>query len=289
MTHPEYPASDTPRHPELAGTQEVSAFEQLHLLLYETLNSLRQHNITPNISTEEFQRIPFGRYGEGRLTTSFTNDEGYCSGLVSFMAGAGDRASFIAKKNIGDTNWHVSNRQLTDLQLATRLHVNWPQAPIDNWPITQLVDSDTVPRTADIAELANHILGPHALYHAREETYIHRNLEVSKKYHEPVDYTLKLVAYFDGDFEKIEVSLTQPSHVDDSIVVPITYHIAFDELGDVSSATTEYPDIDGPFDPSTYSYTKRIRGTIDNPAILMETIEDHLAAMVNERLGPIGN
>ncbi|MEO5949145.1 MAG: hypothetical protein ABIP74_01970 [Candidatus Saccharimonas sp.] len=268
----------------------TEAFEQLYTLINGTVYTLEQAGIQPNTITEELRRIPFGRFNESHLMTSFTNDEGYRSGVISFVASEGDHDSFIVRRRLQDEYWRSSKRQYTDAHIATKLHANWPQLIIDNDMATELIRDDEDLDISDIAELVGRALRPHAPHRSTDTTYTYRHYEVDGTRDEVGEYSLTLTIMKDDEgHQVVEVLMTTPSDIDDSMIVPITCRLIYDELGDMSSITTEYPDTDSDFDRATYSYKKKISERVADPTEWIATIGNHLTAMVREKQSPLGN
>lgn len=54
--------------------------------LYNTLDRLKDWGVSPDSCTVDTQRIPFGRFGDGYLATSLTDDNGLLSAILSFRS-----------------------------------------------------------------------------------------------------------------------------------------------------------------------------------------------------------
>lgn len=61
------------------------ALENTAHKLYNTLDRLKDWGVSPDSCTVDTQRIPFGRFGDGYLATSLTDDEAYCRQLLVFV------------------------------------------------------------------------------------------------------------------------------------------------------------------------------------------------------------
>lgn len=85
--------------------------DMLGTTMHQAIDTLEDHNVTPNCFTVETQRIPFGRFGDGSLSTVLTLDEGYFSGKLSFSSGDKNHRPFFYVREIGDKTWWTSNRQ----------------------------------------------------------------------------------------------------------------------------------------------------------------------------------
>ena len=159
---------------------EDTPFERLNGVMQTAIDKLDLYQVEPNSFTHDTQRIPFGRSGDGSLATSMTVDEGYLSGIVSFIApkGSDTRDSFILRRDIGDAAWHTpSNRIATNAGLARRLDANWP-SQIDNSVIRQASQDEDV-TLETIFKIIEKDLAPHAPYFTVEKIYAYSNIQVN--------------------------------------------------------------------------------------------------------------
>lgn len=295
MNTPETPRSDRPSISDTLDevTRELSPLERFTLVLNETVDALKRHHVTPNTITKEFTHAPFGRFGDGHLSASMTNDNGYYTGSVSFIGAEDDtRSSFIATHHISDGDlWIVGNKgTITGARLAKRLHANWPQFITDNTLATRLVDMDTQPTTEQIATMLDTSLASGAESQRIESAYVYRALTVDPV-GDPltankVKYALHETALainveeHDGGLRNIEVIIEQPYDINDTTIVPIRCRVVLDELDELSSISTEY------IDPYT---DKKMTPKVNNPDVWFEEIERRLAELLQEKLGPLGN
>lgn len=182
MTH----THDSFPHPDSDSSHldrvEDTPFERLNGVMQAAIDKLDLYQVEPNSITHDTQRIPFGRSGDGSLATSMTVDEGYLSGIVSFIApkGSDTRDSFILRRDIGDAAWHSpSNRTATNAVLARRLDVNWP-SHIDNTAIRQASRDENV-TLETIFQIIEKDLAPHAPYFMVEKIYAYSNIQVNSE------------------------------------------------------------------------------------------------------------
>ena len=180
MTHNHDPFKNPDSDSSDLDKIEDTPFERLNGVMQTAIDKLDLYQVEPNSFTHDTQRIPFGRSGDGSLATSMTVDEGYLSGIVSFIApkGSDTRDSFILRRDIGDAAWHTpSNRIATNAGLARRLDANWP-SQIDNSVIRQASQDEDV-TLETIFQIIEKDLAPHAPYFTVEKIYAYSNIQVN--------------------------------------------------------------------------------------------------------------
>ena len=180
MTHNHDPFKNPDSDSSDLDKIEDTPFERLNGVMQAAIDKLDLYQVEPNSFTHDTQRIPFGRSGDGSLATSMTVDEGYLSGIVSFIApkGSDTRDSFILRRDIGDAAWHTpSNRIATNAGLARRLDANWP-SQIDNSVIRQASQDEDV-TLETIFQIIEKDLAPHAPYFTVEKIYAYSNIQVN--------------------------------------------------------------------------------------------------------------
>lgn len=180
MTHNHDPFKNPDSDSSDLDKIEDTPFERLNGVMQAAIDKLDLYQVEPNSFTHDTQRIPFGRSGDGSLATSMTVDEGYLSGIVSFIApkGSDTRDSFILRRDIGDAAWHTpSNRIATNAGLARRLDANWP-SQIDNSAIRQASQDEDV-TLETIFQIIEKDLAPHARYFTVEKIYAYSNIQVN--------------------------------------------------------------------------------------------------------------
>lgn len=263
---------------------ELSPFEQFAAVLNETVDMLRLNKVAPDTLTKEFTHAPFGRFADGHLSASMTNDNGYWIGTVSFIGAEDDtRGSFIAKHRIADGElWTTADeRTINGTQMAKRLHANWPQFIVDNTQATHLVDMEAQPSIAQIATLLDTHIAGSAQSRRVEEAYLYRSILVDGVRDTVRDTSLAINVEEDGNgFRRIEVLIQQPFEINDATIVPIRCRVVLDEMNELSSISTQYTD----------PYTdKKMSPKVNDPDMWFEEIERRLAELVEEKLGPLGD
>lgn len=266
------------------ATHELSPFEHFAAILNETVDALKRNQVAPNTTTREFSHAAFGRFGDGHLSASMTNDNGYWTGSITFIGAEDDtRGSFVGTHRIADGDtWTLDDKRTINLmQVAKRLHANWPQFLVDNTQATRLVDMEASPSIEQIATLLDTYLASHAQSRRTEEAYLYRSILVDGIRDTVRDTSLAVNVEEDGNgFRRIEVLIQQPFEINDATSVPIRCRVVLDEMNELSSISTQYTD----------PYTdKKMSPKVNDPDMWFEEIERRLAELLQEKLGPLGN
>lgn len=255
--------------------QPPRTLETLSASMHQALDMLEEHAITPNRLTVETQRIPFGRFGDGSLSTILTLDEGYFSGKLSFSSGDKSHRPFFYVREIGDSTWWTSDRQkyATDEAVLRTLDANWPQHVIDNSPVRQAMDDEN-PTVHTVADLVRGHLEPHAKYHSTERIYAYSHMTVDDE-GRCESSTLLLASEVDHDgFRTVTANITLPYTCND-VDTPLTCRVVIDELGDAQlTSFYEHPETKKPIDVPIHDITR-----------LLEEFEIMIGQLIGEKLG----
>lgn len=263
---------------------ELSPFEHFAAVLNETVDAMRRNHVAPDTKTKEFTHAAFGRFGDGHISASMTNDNGYWTGSITFIGAEDDtRGSFVATHHIadGDTWTRDDKRTMNGMHVAKRLHANWPQFIVDNTQATRLVDAEASPSIEQIATLLDTYLAGNAQSRRIEEAYLYRSILVDGVRNTVRDTSLAINVEEDGNgFRRIEVLIQQPFEINDTTTVPIRCRVVLDEMNELSSISTQYTD----------PYTdKKMSPKVNDPDMWFEEIERRLAELLEEKLGPLGD
>ncbi|NCU37765.1 hypothetical protein EOL96_01735 [Candidatus Saccharibacteria bacterium] len=128
MSFPDIPTvSAQGEHNDDSLHETLTNLDELNDLLQAAVDTLESHRITPNSYTQDSTRIPFGPFADGTLSASVTVDEGFLSGVVSYIPHPDSaKRSFTFRRNIEDRYWLTPSRKfaLTNTGLARRLDAN---------------------------------------------------------------------------------------------------------------------------------------------------------------------
>lgn len=219
-------------------TIERTATSRLWESLHGAIETLEEYQVTPDCFTHEAQRIPFGRFGDGRLTTIMTVDENFISGELSYVDSDTPEQSFHVTRELDNTSWRGNGRKHSNYGVARKLDANWPQHFIDNTAVRKLADRRNQGATLeDLFELVETQLAPNARYFTIDKIYAYTTICIDQDTNRLSAVTLRLATTEDQDnFRQTCVQLTMPYECNEHDTSAHT-RAEFDELGRVSLST----------------------------------------------------
>lgn len=222
--------------------------------LRNALRVLESNDIKPESYARRMNGIPFGRFGDGTLETSFTDDMGYFSGEMHYISKSPSdiHDEFKVKRELYDQKWWIDDHTVaTNYSILSQLDAHWPQFFIDNTRIRQCIDSDQVDMQA-IFTIVEEDLAPHAKHAIIERGYATSRIFTERA----IDTNGKLV----DDCYSLDIAISSETtddgfqSVSTHIAYPISYknrstilHIkaTSDQIGNVElHVTDEYTDQD---------------------------------------------
>lgn len=197
-----------------------------------TLELLKDWGVSPDVYTVETQRTPFGRFGDGYLATSLTDDNGFRSVALNFQSAQDDpRASFSLKRSVGDKCWHDKNGQgFSDQSVIRYLDANWPQQLIDNSSVRHVMSQEK-PSLDEIFELVSENLQPTAPLGVVKNIYIYRDITIGESGNcSSASLSIGTLTDKDG-FTSVAARIIKPQLAQDGPPTNSSYQISIDEMG----------------------------------------------------------
>lgn len=262
-----------PAH-ESGHSLERTPLERLSETFRSAIETLKNNEVEPDCFTHNAQQIPFGRFGEGRLSTSMTVDEGFVSGKIGFSDENDPASSFYVTRGLGDTSWRQGARKFSNTGVARKLDANWPQQLFDNTAIRHLTHGSAAsPSLDDLFTVVEHELAPNARYFNIESIFAYSTISIDPETNTLSSVTLRLESVEDHDgFCHINAQLTIPYECDE---VPTSLHsrIESNEMGTMTMQTWyEHPLTKEP-----------VEVTVMSPDLLVEQIIDLTNDLIEEK------
>lgn len=275
----------TPSSVHEQSADREAPLSMLHDAMFIAAHELNDTpNIEPSCQTVETLRVPFGQYGDGNLSTRITNEHGYVTGNLQFIAHDPEQRSFTCQRQVGDASWTIvtvgKSNAPKPISVNTLIRQLDLRTPLDS-PSIRSRELAMQPQSsdADLLDLLESAVYPQATYIATTKTYtfLDSSLQPDGKVRSDteLDFSIKML----GDLvDKVSVTINSPYYVDGQRTVVCSKVVA--EATGFVSIQTSY------LIPNTNAYRTI---PIENEQGFADATRVLLAKMLIEKQGELGD
>lgn len=220
--------SASPSFEPSESTYDRYPLERLGLAMREAADRLSML-VKPDYSARIAQDIPYGQFGEGRLTTNIFTEMGWPYGSLELTAP--DDKSFLLQRGVCDPGWRRGNSSHDDAYALRALDYNLPRHLIDNHELREAIDNS--PTIHDVARIVNCVLEPHAAQVSHYKRYDYVDIIIENTLREVcTSLSINTTAARGNEWTLESLALTTTlSHQHQGIDTPLQCTAATDPMG----------------------------------------------------------